>query len=44
MKIVGCDVHTRYQQIAMLDDETRVSGEEMRASREAARTGVVPSK
>jgi transposase len=22
MKIVGCDVHTRYQQIAMLDDET----------------------
>jgi transposase len=22
MKIVGCDLHTRYQQIAMLDDET----------------------
>ena len=23
MKIIGCDFHTRYQQIAMLDDETR---------------------
>ena len=23
MKIVGCDLHTRYQQIAMLDKETR---------------------
>jgi hypothetical protein len=22
MKIIGCDFHTRYQQIAMLDDET----------------------
>jgi transposase len=22
MKIIGCDLHTRYQQIAMLDDET----------------------
>jgi hypothetical protein len=22
MKIVGCDLHTRYQQIAMLDPET----------------------
>jgi hypothetical protein len=22
MKIVGCDLHTRYQQIAMLDKET----------------------
>ena len=22
MKIVGCDLHTRYQQIAMLDEET----------------------
>ena len=22
MKIVGCDVHTRYQKIAMLDTET----------------------
>lgn len=22
MKIVGCDLHTRYQQIAMLDSET----------------------
>jgi transposase len=22
MKIVGCDLHTRYQQIAMLDDES----------------------
>ena len=22
MKIVGCDLHTRYQQIAMLDRET----------------------
>ena len=22
MKIVGCDSHTRYQQIAMLDTET----------------------
>ena len=22
MKIVGCDLHTRYQQIAMLDDQT----------------------
>jgi len=22
MKIVGCDLHTRYQQVAMLDDET----------------------
>src|SRR5437764_1911152 len=22
MKIVGCDLHTRYQQIAMLDQET----------------------
>ena len=22
MKIVGCDLHTRYQQIAMLDTET----------------------
>ena len=22
MKIVGCDLHTRYQQIAMLDAET----------------------
>ena len=26
MKIVGCDLHTRYQQVAMLDAETgRVS-------------------
>jgi len=24
MKIVGCDLHTRYQQIAMLDAETGV--------------------
>ena len=22
MLIIGCDFHTRYQQIAMLDDET----------------------
>jgi hypothetical protein len=22
MKIIGCDLHTRYQQIAMLDEET----------------------
>lgn len=22
MKIVGCDIHTRYRQIAMLDNET----------------------
>src|SRR6185437_9153313 len=22
MKIIGCDFHTRYQQISMLDDET----------------------
>jgi len=22
MKVVGCDLHTRYQQIAMLDEET----------------------
>ncbi len=22
MKIIGCDIHTRYQQIAMLDDGT----------------------
>jgi hypothetical protein len=22
MKIIGCDLHTRYQQIAMLDAET----------------------
>jgi hypothetical protein len=22
MKIVGCDLHTRYQQIAMLEEET----------------------
>ena len=22
MKIVGCDLHTRYQQIAMLDEDT----------------------
>ena len=22
MKIVGCDLHTRYQQIAMVDSET----------------------
>ena len=22
MKIVGCDLHTRYQQVAMLDAET----------------------
>ena len=22
MKIVGCDLHTRYQQVAMLDEET----------------------
>ena len=22
MKIVGCDLHTRYQQIAVLDEET----------------------
>jgi transposase len=22
MKIVGCDLHTRYQEVAMLDDET----------------------
>ena len=22
MKIVGCDLHTRYQQVAMLDQET----------------------
>jgi len=22
MKIIGCDFHTRYQQIAMLDEET----------------------
>jgi hypothetical protein len=22
MKIVGCDLHTRYQQIALLDEET----------------------
>lgn len=22
MKIIGCDLHTRYQQIAMLDTET----------------------
>jgi hypothetical protein len=22
MKIVGCDFHSRYQQIAMLDEET----------------------
>jgi len=26
MMIIGCDLHTRYQQIAMLDTET---GEEM---------------
>jgi hypothetical protein len=25
MKIVGCDLHTRYQQIAMLDEETSVA-------------------
>lgn len=22
MRIIGCDFHTRYQQIAMMDDET----------------------
>jgi hypothetical protein len=22
MKIVGCDLHTRYQQVAVLDEET----------------------
>ena len=22
MKIVGCDLHTRYQQIALVDEET----------------------
>jgi hypothetical protein len=22
MKIIGCDLHTRYQQVAMLDQET----------------------
>jgi hypothetical protein len=22
MKIIGCDLHTRYQQIAMLDSDT----------------------
>jgi hypothetical protein len=27
MKIVGCDLHTRYQQIAMLDAETGGGGE-----------------
>jgi hypothetical protein len=27
MKIVGCDLHTRYQQIAMRDDETGESVE-----------------
>jgi len=25
MKIVSCDLHTRYQQIAMLDQERRVA-------------------
>jgi transposase len=33
MKIVGCDLHTRYQQIAMLDNET---GELMERRREHA--------
>jgi hypothetical protein len=28
MKIVGCDLHTRYQQIAMLDAETPVSAKD----------------
>jgi hypothetical protein len=32
MKIVGCDLHTRYQQIAMLDDET-AGGPPFRPSR-----------
>jgi len=26
MKIVGCDLHTRYQQVAMLDEETVLIG------------------
>jgi hypothetical protein len=26
MKIVGCDLHTRYQQIAMLDKEEETGG------------------
>lgn len=27
MMIIGCDLHTRYQQIAMLDTETGEEGE-----------------
>jgi len=30
MKIVGCDLHTRYQQIAMLDEETGALGNVVR--------------
>ena len=30
MKIVGCDLHTRYQQIAMLDQEAGRVPETMR--------------
>jgi hypothetical protein len=42
MKIVGCDLHTRYQQIAMLDQET---GElvERRLERERRVTSVLCS-
>ncbi len=36
MEIVGCDLHRRYQQIAMLDDETG----EMMERRQAARSRI----
>jgi hypothetical protein len=38
MKIVGCDLHTRYQQIAMLDSET---GELVERRLERRSTGVL---
>ena len=50
MKIVGCDLHTRYQQIAMLDEETgevverRLEHESGEARRfYAGLTGAVPA-
>lgn len=41
MKIVGCDLHTRYQQIAMLDDETGEFGRASPGTRQRRSKGVL---
>jgi len=43
MKIVGCDLHTRYQQVAMLDQETGELIERPARARERRSTSVLCS-